>query len=64
MGITEIRQRDALLRAAGASDVFSKALEIGTQAWDENTALANEASQRYETLESKLSMMKNSASAL
>ncbi len=24
MGITEIRQRDALLRAAGASDVFSK----------------------------------------
>ena len=64
MGITEIRQRDALLRAAGASDVFSKALEIGTQAWDENTALSNEASQRYETLESKLSMMKNSASAL
>lgn len=64
MGITEIRQRDALLRAAGASDVFSKALEIGTQAWDENTALANEASQRYETLESKLSMMKNSAAAL
>ncbi|BDF17783.1 terminase small subunit [[Clostridium] scindens] len=39
-------------------------VEIGTQAWDENTALANEASQRYETLESKLSMMKNSASAL
>lgn len=64
MGITEIRQRDALLRAAGASDVFTKALDIGTQAWDENTALANEASQRYETLDSKISMMKNSASAL
>lgn len=64
MGISEIRQRDALLRAAGASDVFSKALSIGSEAWEENTALANEASQRYETLESKLSMMKNAASAL
>lgn len=64
MGITEIRQRDALLRAAGASEVFSKALQIGTNAWDENTALANEAAQRYETLESKLSMMKNTAQAL
>lgn len=64
MGITEIMQRDALLRAAGASDVFTKALKIGTEAWDENTALANEASQRYETLESKLDMMKNNAAAL
>lgn len=64
MGITEIRQRDALLRAAGASDVFSRALQIGSEAWDENTALANEASQRYETLESKLAMLKNGAEAL
>lgn len=64
MGISEIRQRDALLRAAGASDVFAKALSLGSEAWEENTSLANEASQRYETLESKLAMMKNSASAL
>lgn len=64
MGITEIRQRDALLRAAGASDVFTDALKIGTAAWSDNTALANEAAQRYETLESKLGMMKNSAAAL
>lgn len=64
MGITEIMQRDALLRAAGASDVFTKALEIGTSAWEDNTALANEAAQRYETLESKLDMAKNSAAAL
>lgn len=64
MGIEEIRQRDALLRAAGASDVFSKALGLGSQAWEENTALANEATQRYETLESKLAMAKNSVDAL
>ena len=59
MGISEVRLRDTLLRAAGASDVFSEALEIGTQAWDENTALTNEANQRYETMASKMAMLKN-----
>ena len=64
MGISEVRMRDALLRAAGASDTFSEALEIGTQAWEENTALTKEAEQRYDTLESKLQLMKNSLSIL
>ncbi|NYB73852.1 phage tail tape measure protein [Sedimentibacter hydroxybenzoicus DSM 7310] len=59
MGITEIRMRDALLRASGASDVFTSSLEIGTKAWEENTALSNEAAQRYETTASELSMLKN-----
>ena len=49
MEIKEIRLRDALLRAAGASDVFRESLEIGTKAWDENTALSTEAGKRYET---------------
>lgn len=56
--------RDALLRAAGASEVFAESLEIGAQAWDENNALTKEAEQRYATLESRLVMMKNSASSL
>lgn len=59
MGITEVRMRDALLRAAGASDVFTEAIQIGNGAWDENTALTKEAQQRYETLESKLQLLKN-----
>lgn len=59
MEIREVGLRDSLLRAAGASDVFSEALEIGTQAWDENTALTNEANQRYETMASKMAMLKN-----
>lgn len=59
MGISEVRMRDALLRAAGASDVFSEALGIGTQAWEENNALTNEANQRYETTASKLLILKN-----
>lgn len=59
MGITEIRQRDALLRAAGASDVFTEAIQMGSQAWEENTALTNEASKRYATTESQLQIAKN-----
>ncbi len=59
MGIKEVILRDALLRAAGASDVFSDAINIGTQAWNENNALTNEANQRYETTASKLAMAKN-----
>ena len=59
MDITEIRLRDALLRAAGASDVFRESLEIGTKAWEENSALSEEASKRYETTASQFGMVKN-----
>ena len=59
MEIREVRLRDALLRAAGASDVFNDALQIGTDAWSQNTALTKEAEQRYETLASKMAIMKN-----
>lgn len=59
MGISEVRLRDALLRAAGASDLFSESLAIGTQAWEENTALSNEAEQRYSTTASQIQILKN-----
>ena len=59
MGITETRMRDALLRSANASDVFTSAISTGKNAWEENTALTNEANKRYETTASKLAIMKN-----
>lgn len=59
MGITEVRLRDAILRAAGAGDLLSDAVKVGSEAWDENNALTQEAAQRYETTESKLLIMKN-----
>lgn len=59
MGITETRLRDALLRSANASEVMNKAVELGNKAWDENTALTNEADKRYKTLDSRLEMTKN-----
>lgn len=54
MGLTEVRLRDSLLRAANAGNLFNSAIETGTKAWGENVALTNEANKRYETTESKL----------
>lgn len=59
MGITEVRLRDSLLRAAGASEIFSDAVSTGNRAFEENTALSEEAAKRYETVESQLKMLKN-----
>lgn len=59
MGIKEVRLRDTLLRAAGAGDLFSNSLQIASRAWEENTALTNEAAQRYQTMESQMQMLKN-----
>ena len=59
IGITEVRMRDALLRAAGAGDLFAESIKLGTEAWEENVALATEAEQRYKTTESQLAIMRN-----
>lgn len=62
MGLTEVRLRDTLLRAGNASELFTNALEISNTAWEENTALANEAEQRYKTFESQCQMTRNKLS--
>lgn len=59
MEINEVRMRDTLLRAAGASDLFGNAVTLANEAFEENTALSREASQRYATFESRLQMTKN-----
>lgn len=59
MGITETRMRDALLRSANASEIFTSAIETGSKAWEDNTALTNEANKRYDTLKSKIKIAIN-----
>ncbi|WP_243129479.1 phage tail tape measure protein [Clostridium sp. HBUAS56017] len=59
MGITEVRMRDALLRASGAGDKFSKSIQLSTNAWEKNTALTKEAETRYGTTASQMAIMKN-----
>ncbi len=61
LGLGEIRVRDALLRASGAGDLFRNSLETASKAWEENTALADEAAKRYETTGAKLAILRNRA---
>lgn len=49
----------AFLAAAGAGDLMRESIERGTAAWAENTALTNEAEQRYATAESQLGLFRN-----
>ena len=59
MGLSGVRQSNMLKSLALASDTLSGAVDMSTQAWEENTALTNEAGTRYETTESKLKMLRN-----
>ncbi|MBK7274845.1 MAG: phage tail tape measure protein [Actinomycetales bacterium] len=59
LGLSEIRVRDTLLRAANASDLLRTSVDLGTKAWTDNLALTQEASKRYETAESKIKMARN-----
>ncbi|OMC87467.1 phage tail tape measure protein [Viridibacillus sp. FSL H7-0596] len=59
LGIKGIRESDTLLRMAGASDLLSGAVKTSSDAWKENTALSNEAEQRYKTTASQLAILKN-----
>ena len=64
LGLSEVRVRDALLRASNASGVFTNALNLSNNAWKENTALTKEATERYKTSESQLKMAQNKVKSL
>ena len=59
LGISSTQEIDTLLRLSGASDVLVDSLRMSNQAWKDNTALVDEANQRYETTESKIAMLRN-----
>jgi TP901 family phage tail tape measure protein len=53
------RVQDTLMRAAGAGDLLRESLGLGTKAWRDNNALSHEATKRYQTVASKLQILKN-----
>src|SRR5699024_10256948 len=66
LGITGIRESDALLRLSAASEqgadgmsLLAGAVAQGNQEFEDGTALVEEASKRYETAESRILMMRN-----
>lgn len=59
MGLSGVRQSNMLKSLALAADTMTGAVDMSNKAWNENTALTNEANKRYETTESKLKMLRN-----
>ncbi|WP_107838625.1 phage tail tape measure protein [Metasolibacillus meyeri] len=59
IGIKGIYESDVMMRLSGASELLAGAIDTSSTAWEENTALANEAEQRYATTASQLAMLKN-----
>lgn len=59
LGITEIRQRDALLRLASAQGLLTQTLEKGAQSWQDNSALAEISARIYNTASAQIKELKN-----
>lgn len=59
MGLKEVRLSNTILSLANSSDLMNKAVKLGNEAWEDNTALTNEANKRYDTLKSKIKIAIN-----
>ncbi|MFB9378601.1 phage tail tape measure protein [Kineococcus gynurae] len=64
LGITEIRQRDAVLRLANNYTGLRDSLGLANNAWIENNALTVESEKRYATAASKFQLAKNALNEL
>lgn len=60
LGVTGIRESDALLRLSSNAELLERAFKTGNDEFERGTALAEEAAKRYETAESKIAMAGNS----
>lgn len=59
LGLTGIRQSNMLKALGLAADQMTDAVNTANTAWQQNTALTNEANKRYATAQSRLTMMQN-----
>lgn len=59
LGLSEVRLSNAVLALASSEGILTDALNLSNSAWEENTALAEEAAIRFETTESKLKLLSN-----
>ncbi len=59
LGIKEVRLRDAVLRLSSSYGTLDSALGMQKTAWEENTALSEEAQKRYDSMKSQLIILGN-----
>lgn len=59
MEIKETRLRETIIKLASTHEEVANAIGMSSDAWEENSALIDEASLRYGTTESQLKIMRN-----
>lgn len=59
LGFKSVQMRDTMLRLGGAAELMAEMVDMGSEAWEANTALVEEAGNRYATTESQLAMARN-----
>lgn len=59
LGMSDVRVSQALLSMSAAGDLLTDSLDLGAEAWAENTALMTEAEKRYATSASQVTIAWN-----
>lgn len=59
LGITGIRQSDAMRRLAGNTSLLTDAVKLANDQWRDGSALSDEVANRNESLASKFEMLRN-----
>ena len=59
MDLKEVRLSNTILSLSNASGVMNDAIDVANEAWEDNTALTNEANKRYGTLKSQITIALN-----
>ncbi|MEG0552586.1 MAG: phage tail tape measure protein [Carnobacterium sp.] len=64
LGIKENRMRDTITRLANNPEILSKSFGTAKKGWQENTALVEEATRKYDTFKAKFTKMMNKMKAV
>ena len=64
LDLKSIRITDTMLRLSNSQDGITKAVDMSKKAWEENTALVEEAEKKYATTESQVDILKNKFDSL
>lgn len=64
LGVTSLRQTDAMKRLAGNSQFVTDAVTKANEEWEKNTALQTEVDNRNSSLSAQFEMLKNRAIAI
>lgn len=64
LGITELRQSDALRRLAGNTDLLTDSVQLANEEWENGTALSDEVANKNDSMASKFEMLRNKVTGI